>query len=178
MNKAIGLLIATFLVLTGCSASAQKVPALNGRVVDDANLLDLEIETLLNGELEETERQYGHQFVVVTVQSLQGKSIDEYGLTLGNAWGIGDKKRNDGLILLIAPNERRVRIEVGYGLESSFSDDVCQAILDETILPEFREGKMQKGIVDGVQRILARLKTLQSRPSNDNEVVVDAEEAA
>jgi uncharacterized protein len=120
MNKAIGLLIATFLVVTGCSASAQKVPALNGRVVDDANLLDLEIETLLNGELEETERQYGHQFVVVTVQSLQGKSIDEYGLTLGNAWGIGDKKRNDGLILLIAPNERRVRIEVGYGLESSF----------------------------------------------------------
>ncbi len=179
MNKAIGLFIAALLVLLGQQpAFGQTFPKLTGHVVDEAGLLDLESESRLSDELGNVERLIGPQIVVVTVVSLGGKAIDDFTLELGNFWGLGDAKRDNGMILLVAPNERRVRIEVGYGLESSFPDELCQIILDETILPQFREGLMQEGIVGGIHRILDRMKALQSEPSNDNDPAASAEEAA
>jgi uncharacterized protein len=178
MNKATGLMIAMLLVLTGCAASSARLPALTGRVVDEADLLDVESEDVLNVKLESVERHFGPQLVVVTVKSLGGKSIADFSLTLGNKWGIGNKDRDDGMILLVAPNERRVRIEVGYGLESSFPNRICQAIIDETIVPNFVAGRMQNGIVDAVDRILARMKVMKPLPSNENDALNEQEDTA
>jgi uncharacterized protein len=178
MNKAIGLLIAMLLVLSGCVASSKELPEPTGRVVDEAGLLDLESENALNDKLESTQRLLGPQLVVVTVNSLGGKSIEEFGMALGNKWGVGDKKRDDGMILLVAPNERRVRIEVGFGLEQLFPNEICQAIIDETILPHFVAGRMQEGIVDAIDRIVGRMKAAKTLPANDNALADKLEDVA
>ncbi len=170
MTKAVGLLIATLLFVTGCSAVSEKLPALAGRVVDDADLLDAKNEAALSSKLANAERLFGAQFVVVTVPSLGGQSIEDFTLGLGNAWGIGDAERDDGMILLVAPNERRVRIEVGYGLEGMFPDAICQSIIDEAILPHFKDGNMPQGINDGVDRILDRMRVSKPQASNDNRI--------
>src|SRR3546814_10027569 len=99
------------------TAPAYPFPALTGRDVDAANLLPPQQEARLSDRLKTLEDRSKHQFVVVTVPSLGGHTIDDYGLHLGRTWGIGRKDYNDGVLLIVAPNERKVRIEVGYGLE-------------------------------------------------------------
>ena len=144
--------------LCAIPAAAQGFPELSGRVVDQADLLPPEHEAALSQRLEALERQSSRQLVVATVTSLNGLEIEDYGYQLGRHWGIGQEGANNGVVLLVAPNERKVRIEVGYGLEGVMTDALSSQIVRNDILPYFREGDFRGGINAGVEAIVAQLQ--------------------
>jgi uncharacterized protein len=146
------------LLVAGSSASAQTFPKLSGRVVDAANLLSPADEAALTGKLEALEQASSRQLVVATVPDLQGYEIEDYGYKLGRAWGIGQSEANNGSILLVAPAERRVRIEVGYGLEPILTDALSSQIIQNQILPRFKAGDMPGGIVAGTDAVIQQLQ--------------------
>lgn len=145
-------------------AAAAKPPfALTGRVVDNAGLLQAADRQTLDQRLEALQRTSGPQLVVVTVPDLKGMTIEQLGLSLGNGWGIGDRKRNDGVLLIVAPNQRQTRIEVGKGLESTLTDPLCAEIIAHDMIPQFREGYYKAGIDAGVDRVIAALSKRPAR---------------
>nr|WP_313632399.1 YgcG family protein [Brevundimonas naejangsanensis] len=160
-----GLLAAVMLVLVlwlsalpGASLAAEiKFPTLTGRVVDDAQLLTPQQEQALTGKLATLEQQTGDQLVVVTLPSLQDQEIEDFGYQLGRHWGIGQKENDGGALLIVAPNERKVRIEVGYGLEGVLTDAYSSLIIRNDILPAFRQGDYAAGIIAGADSIIAQL---------------------
>ncbi len=156
----VGLAIAFMAVAS--PAFAQSFPELTGRVVDQADLLDPAQEAELTAKLAALETQSNRQLVVATVNSLEGYDIADYGYQLGRTWGIGqdgegEAEKDNGLILLIAPNERKVRVEVGYGLEGIMTDALSSIIIQNDILPQFRNDNMAGGIIAGVDRISTQL---------------------
>ena len=150
----IALLALLAALALAAPAAAQTFPALTGRVVDDADMLSAATRGILTRELAELEEKTSRQLVVVTVKSLQGRSIEDFGVRLGRAWQIGQKGKNNGVLLIVAPNERKVRIEVGYGLEGDLPDAVAKLIIEERILPNFRQGNMVGGVVSGTETII------------------------
>jgi uncharacterized protein len=138
-------------------AAAETYPTLTGRVVDAADILDPSTRSAIATMLTSLEEKTTDQFVVATVTSLQGQSIEVYANRLANRWALGRKDRNNGVLLLVAPTERKVRIEVGYGLESTLTNQIAQEIIDQTIVPRFRVGDMAGGIARGVGDIVAVL---------------------
>ena len=150
-----GLLLA-FLLLAPALA-APKFPPLTGRVVDNAELLSPAAEARLTQDLATLEQQTGHQLVVATLPDLQGYEIEDYGYQLLRTWGIGRKDQDDGVILIVAPNQRKVRIEVGYGLEPVLTDALSRLIIERQILPAFRDGDFEKGVVDGTEAIARQI---------------------
>lgn len=147
-----------FLCATAAPAlAAPTFPSLTGRVVDDAHMLSDGTKAQLTQKLEDLENRTSRQLVVVTLPSLQGYEIEDYGYQLGRAWGIGQKKLNNGVLFIIAPNERKVRIEVGYGLEPILTDALSSVILQEKVLPRFRDGDMEAGVVAGANAIVEQL---------------------
>ncbi len=146
------------LLAAPAALAAPAFPALSGRVVDEAGLLSPQAEAQLTQELAEHERDTREQLVVVTVRSLQGYPIEDFGYQLGRHWGIGQAKLNNGAILLVAPNERAVRIEVGYGLEGRLTDVLSHDIIQTQILPQFRQGQFELGVVSGARAVLAALQ--------------------
>ena len=153
------LLALLLAVLAGTAAQAQTFPKLTGRVVDAANLLSPEQEAQLTAMSDATEQATGRQLVVATVTDLQGYPIEDYGYQLGRAWGIGQKDANNGIILLVAPNERKVRIEAGCGLEKSLTDEEADGIIQQRILPRFKKGDMAGGILTGSAAIIREIST-------------------
>lgn len=150
--------------------AAPEFPTLTGRVVDQAGLLSEKEAQWLSSRLSALEHQKQDQLVVVTVSSLQGYPIDEYGYQLGRHWGIGQKESDNGLLLIVAPNEREVRIEVGYGLEGTVTDAISANIIQNLILPNFREGNYPMGIQAGVEALLAVLGgTYEATPLREKE---------
>jgi uncharacterized protein len=145
------------VVLWTAVVAAPTFPPLTGRVVDQAGILSPPVKAALTAKLERLEEQTSRQLVVVTVSSLQGLEIEEYGYQLGRAWGIGEKGRNTGVLLIVAPNERRVRIEVGYGLEGVLTDALSTVILQESVLPKFRAGDAAGGVVGGADALVEQL---------------------
>jgi uncharacterized protein len=134
------------------AAHAQpKFPELTGRIVDNARLLEPEDRAAIEAELAALEQKSTDQLVVVTLPSLQGYEIEDFGYQLGRKWGIGQAGRNNGVLLIVAPNERRVRIEVGRGLEPIVTDLLSKLIIENTILPAFRRGDFSGGIRAGVR---------------------------
>jgi uncharacterized protein len=152
------ILLALLLVLVATPASAQQFPKLSGRVVDQANLLSAGEEAVLTQKLEGLEQASSRQLVVATVPDLQDYPIEEYGYRLGRAWGIGQNEANNGTILLVAPNERKVRIEVGYGLEPILTDALSSLIIQNQILPRFKAGDYPGGISAGADAIIEQLQ--------------------
>lgn len=150
------------------STQAQELPTLTGRVVDGANIINAGIERDLNTLLTRHEQATGNQVVVVTVPDLQGYPIEEFALALGRGWGIGQKGKNNGAILLVAPTERKVRIEVGYGLEGTLPDATAKTIIDQLIVPAFKSGRMSQGIQNGAQAIVAVLAGDDDQVSGGN----------
>lgn len=138
-------------------AAALPLPALTGRVVDDADLIAPAREGLLTWALAETERTMRHQLVVVTLPSLNGMTIEDMGMKLGNGWGIGRKGYDDGVLLIVAPRERKVRIAVGRGLESTLTDAEAGTIIQEQIVPRLRQGRMEAGILRGTASIIREI---------------------
>jgi len=138
--------------------AAPRFPTLTGRVVDQAQILSAAAEAELDGKLVSLENQTGRQVVVTTLASLQGLEIEEYGYQLGRAWGIGSKDDDDGALLIVAPNERKVRIEVGYGLEPVLTDTLSSVIIQSRILPKFRDGDLEAGVIAGTDAIIQQLR--------------------
>jgi uncharacterized protein len=136
------------------AALALTFPVLSGRVVDDANILSPTTRSALNDKLEALQQKTGTQLVVVTLKSLQGTSIENYGVELGRAWHIGQKGTNNGALLIVAPNERKVRIEVGYGLEGTLTDALTKVIIETVIIPRFRANDYPGGITAGADDII------------------------
>lgn len=132
-------------------------PELTGRVVDDAEVLSASQERTLTDWLERHEDDTTNQVVVVTVPSLQGLEIEDYGYQLGRHWGIGQAEHDNGVLLIVAPEERKVRIEVGYGLEGALTDGESRLIIDRHLLPAFRAGNYGEGIEEAVPAILAEI---------------------
>ncbi|WP_093005088.1 TPM domain-containing protein [Sphingomonas palmae] len=151
-------ILALLLVAFALPAAAQTFPKLTGRVVDDAHLLSPEQVQQLTQLSASVEQASTRQLVVATIPDLQGYPIEDYGYRLGRAWGLGQKDANNGVILLVAPRERKVRIEVGYGLEPIVTDALSSVIINQTILPRFRDGDMAGGIVAGANAIAEQLK--------------------
>ncbi|WP_187336711.1 TPM domain-containing protein [Novosphingopyxis iocasae] len=139
-------------------AAAQDFPKLTGRVVDQAGILDDADEVSLTQQLAALELRTGRQVVVATVPSLQGYPIEDFGYQLGRTWGIGSKENNDGVLLLVAPEERQVSIEVGYGLEPVLTDTLASTIVQGVIIPRFRDGDYSGGIQAGVKAIASQLE--------------------
>lgn len=157
--RQIAFLFAMLAALVSSPAlAAPDFPELTGRVVDNADLLSPAQEAELTSKLEALESQSQRQFVVATIPDLQGYDISDYGYQLGREWGIGDAERNDGALLIIAPNERKVRIEVGYGLEPVLTDGLSGLIVQQQILPRFRDGDMAGGIIAGANAVVQQLQ--------------------
>jgi len=156
-------LIAFLLLLLASPLAAQDFPQLSGRVVDAADILPADVEAEIDARSAAIEQQTGAQLVVATVPSLQGYEIEDYGYRLGRTWGIGQKreaggKGDNGVILIVAPNERKVRIEVGYGLEPILTDALSSVIIQRQILPSFREGDMAGGVSAGFEAIAKQVE--------------------
>lgn len=153
------LLAALWALITALPAAADPVfPKLTGRVTDAAGVLPPDTVAALDAKLKALEDTTGTQLVVATVPDLQGYEIEEYGYQLGRAWGIGQKGTNNGAILLVAPAQRKLRIEVGYGLEGVLTDAVSSRIIRQVIVPQFKAGDMAGGIVAGTDALIALLQ--------------------
>lgn len=154
--RVIALLIA-FLFSALPAMAAPTFPALTGRVVDDAHILSDQTKSDLDQKLAALETSNSRQLVVVTLPSLQGYEISDYGYQLGRAWGIGQAKLNNGVLFIIAPNERKVRIEVGYGLEPILTDALSELIIQQAVLPQFRSGDFNGGVEAGAAALIQQL---------------------
>ena len=128
------------------SRSRPTYPALTGRIVDQANIIPAETRGAIEPKLADLEAKSGIQLVVATVTSLEGQEIEPYANALFRAWKLGEKDKNNGVLLLVAPNERRVRIEVGYGLEGTLTDALSKVIITNAITPRFKTGDFGGGI--------------------------------
>lgn len=163
------LVLAIVAALSACTGTAPALAAPvfpdRGRaaVVDAAAVIPAEQERMLNDRIVQWNRTSGHQLVVATVPSLQGVDIKDYGFRLGRAWGLGDSKRNDGAILLLAPTERKVRIEVGYGLEPVLTDAATSGIIRDTIVPGLRAGDIPHALAAGADAVMAIAATEEVR---------------
>ena len=151
------VLVLVFAPLAAARAADIKFPELTGRVVDDAHVLSADQQTILSAKLTALEEKNGRQLVVVTLPSLQGQDIQDFGYQLGRKWGIGQKGQNNGVLFIIAPAEHKVRVEVGYGLEPVLTDALSSVILQDKVLRKFRDGDMAGGIMDGTDALLEQL---------------------
>ena len=145
--------------------------------MDDAHILSPASVQSLDQTLAAFEQESTDQVVVATIPSLEGTPIEDYGYQLGRHWGIGQKGKDNGVILLVAPAERKVRIEVGYGLEGTLTDAISDKIIQSIILPSFRQGQMETGVVNGAYAIVSALggkispaaaQALASQPQPDS----------
>ena len=150
--------LACLLLMIAGVAHAQTFPPLTGRVVDAANIIPDDQEAALTAKLDALEKESSRQLVVATVPNLEGYDIADYGYRLGRSWGIGQKDQNNGAILLVAPNDRKVRIEVGYGLEPILTDAFSSVIINTQIVPAFKAGDFPGGITAGTDAIIAQLR--------------------
>ena len=136
-----------------------------GPVLDQADILPAAREAVLDARLRRLFSETNDALVVVSVDSLGGETIEDYAAALFSDWGIGDAKTDRGLLVLVAPNERRVRVAVGCGLESTITDETASTIIAQRFLPKFREGDYAGGVETGVEALIARLAL--PRPAND-----------
>ncbi|HEX7026306.1 MAG TPA: TPM domain-containing protein [Gammaproteobacteria bacterium] len=157
-GKTLAVILALLSGLHAGLAFAQiNFPELTGRVVDNADMLDDKTERVLTEQLAAHEQATGNQIVVVTLPDLQGHTIEDYGYQLGRHWQLGQKDKDNGALLIVAEEERKVRIEVGYGLEGELTDAVVSSIIHMVILPQFRQGDFNGGISAGATKMIEAL---------------------
>jgi uncharacterized protein len=147
------------LCLLPAVAFALDFPALTGRVVDQAGVMTPATKSDIETKSKDLEDKFGIQLVVATVRSLQGSDIETYANQLFRFWKLGEAKKNNGVLLLVAPAEHKVRIEVGYGLEGTLTDALASVIISSAIVPRFKVNDYSGGIQRGVDGIIAVLTT-------------------
>ncbi|SMY34218.1 hypothetical protein PMAL9190_01557 [Photobacterium malacitanum] len=155
--KKVLLACGLLLIVSQNVLAAITFPALTGRVVDDAHMLNQAQTQQLDQILAAEEKSSSNQVVVVTIPSTNGIPIADYGYQLGRAWGIGQKQHDNGVLLIIAKNDKKMRIEVGYGLEGALPDAIAINIINHQIKPAFKAGKFATGIDNGVNAIIAAI---------------------
>src|ERR1700761_8464589 len=155
MNLAKASLVALMLCWAFAALADVAVPPLTGRVVDKTATLSSSDIASLDKTLRDFEARKGSQIAVLIVPTTQPESIEQYSIRVAEAWKIGRKKVDDGAILLVAKNDRHLRIEVGYGLEGALTDVTSRRIIDEVITPKFRDGDFAGGISAGVDRMMS-----------------------
>ena len=167
-----GVCFFTAIVVSLCAsltAPAANPPELTGRIVDQADIIPAATRSTIEPKLADLETKSGIQLVVATVNSLDGEEIEPYANELFRSWKLGEKTKNNGVLLLVAPKEKRVRIEVGYGLEGTLTDALSTVIISNAIAPRFKVGDFGGGISRGVDDIISVLTTdaseWQQRPS-------------
>src|ERR1700693_5648129 len=165
------------LLCVGLAVSAATFPALTGRIVDQANIISAETRNALEPKLADLETKSGIQLVVATVASLGGQEIEPYANELFRTWKLGEKTKNNGVLLLVAPNERRGRIEVGYGLEGTLTDALSKIILTNAIAPRFKTGDFDGGVSRGVDDIITVLTTDASEWQQRPPLRLDSQQA-
>src|SRR2546422_5764327 len=139
-------------------AAALDVPPLTGRIVDNAHLLPADRTASLSAELATHEARTGNQVAVLTLPSLEGEPLEEFSHRVATAWKLGRKGTDNGVLILVVPNDRKVRIEVGYGLEGALTDLKSSRIIREEIVPRFRNGNFPGGIAAGVKAVLGTIE--------------------
>ena len=167
-------LVFLLLFLVAAPAAAQTFPQLTGRVVDQANIIPDDREAALTAQLEQLQRATSRQLVVATVSSLEGNDISDYAYRLGRHWGIGQAGANNGAVLLVAPNERRVWITVGPGLQGFVTDAFTGQVIRDQIIPRFRENDYPGGIEAGVNALVTQLA---APPEQAEQRAIEAERA-
>ncbi len=163
-------LIAIFLGASGIFNTVRVYaapPQPVGYVNDFANIIPDDVEAALEAKLSAYETKTTNEVVVVTVLSLEGKSVEDYTIELARAWGVGQKEKDNGIVILVAPSERKVRIEVGYGLEGTIPDAIAKRIIEQDMTPKFRAGDLAAGIVAGVDAVLGRLEAADAPPPSE-----------
>ena len=140
------------------SAAALEVPFLSGRVVDLADLLPPQAEASIDAKLQALEKETGSQLVVLTVPSLEGDPLEDFTVRVAQTWRLGREGVDDGALLFVAREERGLRMEVGYGLEPKLTDITSRRILDEIVVPRFRDGDFPGGIEAGVDAVAAVIR--------------------
>ena len=149
--------LALVLLATAVAAAAD-VPYLTGRVVDNAEILSADARTQLTAALKAHEEATGNQIAVLTVRTIQPQSIEDYAVEVFKSWKLGQKEKNNGVLVVIVPQDRRMRIEVGYGLEPVLTDATAGAIIRDVMTPAFKRGDYDAGVSNGVTEIVARLE--------------------
>ena len=157
MIKSFCALMLSALLFTQPVLAEPSFPKLKGRVSDYAGLIDARLEKAIAGKLKAHESATKNQIVVATLKDLQGYSIEEYGYQLARHWGIGQEKTNKGVLILLAKKERKVRIEVGYGLEGELTDAISASIIQHVMLPEFKRGRFGEGLALGADSVVEAL---------------------
>ena len=164
--RPLAALLAALALAAGVPAAAapaagtadMPVPFLSGRVVDEAGIVPPEARARIEQKLAAYEAETGHQVAVLTVPSLEGEAVEDYSLRVAESWQLGREGVDDGVLFLVAPEDRRMRIEVGYGLEPVLTDLESSVILDSIVAPQFRAGDYGGGIEAGVDAIVASLR--------------------
>ncbi|MFZ5891578.1 MAG: TPM domain-containing protein [Myxococcota bacterium] len=151
----IGFLCALWLALLPRLAFARDVPPLEGRVNDHAHLLSSAEARRLEQRLAEYERSSGHQFALLTLDSLEGDALESFSIRVVEAWQLGKKRQDDGLLMLIVKGDRKVRIEVGYGLEGTLTDALTSRVVRNVLSPAFRQGNYAAGIERAFESLMA-----------------------
>lgn len=134
--------------------AAPAVPELSAHVTDQAGILSASAKRELEQTLLDYQKQTGHQFAFLSIVELDGTAIEDFGQQVATAWRLGDAKRDDGLILIVARQERAVRVEVGYGLEGAIPDALAARVIRQTIVPAFREGRFDDGVRGGFDQLM------------------------
>jgi uncharacterized protein len=167
-------------IIVSAAAFAQTMtfPALTGHVVDQANLLPADTRQALEQKLAALEEKSGIQFVVATLSSLQDQEIEPYSNELFRHWALGEKTKNNGVLLVVAPKEKKVRIEVGYGLEGTLTDALSKVVIANAIAPRFKAGDFPGGVMRGVDDVITILTTDSSEWTKKPKVRADDPEAA
>jgi uncharacterized protein len=163
MSRAALLFFALFACLR---AFAADVPYLSGRVVDNAEILGKDTKQKLAAQLKAHEQETTNQIAVLTVPSLEGESVESYAEQVFNNWKLGQKGKDNGVLVLVAPNERRMRIEVGYGLEGTLTDVAASRIIRNVMTPRFKEGNFDAGVAEGVQAVIGQLTGSAALPAD------------
>jgi uncharacterized protein len=154
MNAARASILALLLCWASAALALVAVPPLSGRVVDQTGTLSAGDVASLTQTLKDLETRKGSQVAVLIVPTTDGEAIEQYALRVAEAWKIGRKKIDDGALLVIAKNDRRLRIEVGYGLEGALTDATTRRIIDEVITPKFKAGDFAGGVRAGIERMI------------------------
>jgi uncharacterized protein len=137
---------------------AADVPYLTGRITDNAQLLSPEVNRSLSDSLQAHEKRTGNQIAVLTIATLDGESIEDYAVRVFESWKLGQKGRDNGVLIVVAPNDRRMRIEVGYGLEGTLTDAMAGRIVQNVMTPKFKNGDFDGGIADGARAVIELLE--------------------
>jgi len=164
MRRATFWLVALLAILSRADTHAADIPYLTGRVVDDAQILSPAARARLTAVLKAHEDATTNQIVVLTVPTIQPESIEEYAVKVVEAWKIGQKGKDNGVLVVVVPADRKMRIEVGYGLEPILTDGACGDIIRTVMTPAFKRGNYDRGVEDGVAAIIARLEGRAAPP--------------